>query len=91
MLWWAEYLYHSVYREPQVVKSGSWTIKKNSPEHAEESILLLDPHVCADDTAMKEGCTAANLGGTAEAVFRPMGEKDSFLLFFGVFPTTRYF
>ena len=57
--------------------------KKNSPEHAEESRLLVDPHVCADDTAMKEGCTAANLGGTAEAVFRPMGEKDSFLLFFG--------
>ena len=53
--------------------------------------MLVDPHVCADDTAMKEGCTAANLGGTAEAVFRPMGEKDSFLLFFGVLPTTRYF
>jgi len=53
--------------------------------------LLLDPHVCADDTAVKEGCTAANLGGTAEAVFRPMGEKDSFLLFFRVFPTAQVF
>ena len=39
--------------------------------------MLLEPHVCRVKT-VKRGLATINLGGTAEAIFRPIsGAKDS--------------
>ena len=45
--------------------------------------MLLEPHVYTYVKVIR-GLVTINLGGTAEAVFRPMGDKDGFYCFQGI-------